>query len=594
MKHIIEVLENRVKESSTLIALSYKDNQKWHYYRWQDVLRITKLVGAGLLSLDIEPKDSIGIISTTRVKWMLSDIGCMMARAISIPIYPNLSEEETSYIINHSECKLLIIEDMLQLQSWKKIKDKCPSVKHIIVMRPDESELPENCYTWNQLLQRGSMYQTENSNWYQTNFQAIETTDVFTIPYTSGTTGKPKGVVLSYKQILSEMKDVFALMPVDERDTSLCFLPQSHIMGRLETFGSIYAGYKVAFAESIELFKKNMEEVKPTFIIAVPRVFEKIHTAIQLKLSQSAAASKPIKSILNVGKSIINTVENKNPIPLKFSISNLALKYLLGGKIKAGFGGRLRFAFSGGAPLSKEIAEFFFAVGIPVYEGYGLTETTASVCFNSPLKYKLGTVGPAIGDVEIKIAEEDGEILVKSDKVMVEYYKNPEETNKVFVDGYFRTGDIGEIDSEGFVKITDRKKDLIKTAGGKYVVPQKLLNRLKLNPLISQALIIGDQRRYVIALITLDKDSAISFAMENSIEFKDYQDLLENKKMIRAIKDIVAEANSTLASFESIKKFKILPEDFTVEGGELTPSMKIKRRVIEEKYSSEIEMLYGN
>lgn len=592
MKHILEALEHRAKVSSTLIALSYKDNQKWHYYRWQDVLRIAKLIGAGLLSCELEPGDRVGIISNTRVEWMLSDLGCMTARLISVPVYPNLSPEETAYIINDSGCKLLILENETQVNNWKSIKEQCPNVKSVIVISNND-QLDEDIYSWNSLLQRGGLFQSDRPNWYLESLQNLTSECVATIPYTSGTTGKPKGVVLRHRQLISELEDLFAIVPVDERDTSLCFLPQSHIMGRVETLGSIYAGYRVAFAESMDLFRKNIAEVKPTFLIAVPRVFEKIHTAILLKLNQSPLAAKPIKKFIGFGKAIIESVEKRNPIPLGLSIPNLTLKYLLGGKIKEVFGGKLRFAISGGAPLSQDIAEFFFSIGIPLYEGYGLTETTASISLNSPLKYKLGTVGQALGDAEIKISEKDGEILVKSDKVMKEYYNNQEATDEVFSDGYFHTGDIGEFDEEGYLKITDRKKDLIKTAGGKYVVPQKLSRFLQKEPLISQSLIIGDQQRYIVALISLDAETLKAFAKEHSIAVDSYEDLTKSKKVHQHIKSAIANANAELASFETIKKFYIVPQDFTVEGGELTPSMKKKRRVIEEKYAAEINKLYG-
>lgn len=591
MNNLVALLEKRVKESSTLIALTYKDNHRWHYYRWQDVHRITRLVAAGFLSLEIEPGDKIGILSNTRVEWMLSDLACMCARAISVPIYPNLNDEDTAYIINHSECKILILENSQQWERWQKIKSQCPNVKEIILFRAESSDA--NWYTWNSLLQKGGAYQNENPGWYKENLNAIKSTDIFTIPYTSGTTGRPKGVVLTYEQIMSELEDVFSIMPVDERDTTLTFLPLSHILGRVETLGSLHKAYKVAFAESSDLLKRNILEIRPTFMIAVPRVFEKIHTAILVKMSQSQWVASPIQKLIDFSKSVTRIVENRKPIPLLMSLPNLAIRNLLGKKIRDTLGGRLRFAVSGGAPLRKDIAEFFFSVGIPIYEGYGLTETTAGVCFNSPLKYKMGSVGPALADVTLKIAE-DGEILVQSKKIMKEYYKNPEETQKVFKDGFFCTGDIGEIDSDGFLTITDRKKDLIKTAGGKYVAPQKLTDLLKHSPYISQVHIHGDQQRYVVALITLNEESIRHYASEHQIEYKDLLELSQNTEVRKLIKEAVANANSQLASFESIKKFHILPNDFSIETGEMTPSMKLKRKFIDQKFKQELDQLHGN
>lgn len=592
MDNVVALLEKRVKESSTQIALTYKDKGRWHYYRWQDVQRIASFLAGGLAELGVTAGDRVGIVSNTRAEWFLSDLGIMMARGISIPIYPNINSEETSFVINNSECKVLILENAQQWKKWQKLKSQCPSVKSVVIMRPDDIEKSTDWLEWNAVLNIGSEYLQSHSSWLTSTTGQIHKDDVVTIPYTSGTTGLPKGVVLTHQQIMSELHDVFAIMPVDDRDVTLTFLPLSHILGRVETLGSLQAGYRLAFAESTDKLKENLKEVRPTFLIGVPRIFEKIYSGINMQMNQSKAVGRPLQKVIAFSKSIAKKVEKGFPIPWALSLPHRMVHSLLSGKIKDAFGGELRFAVSGGAPLDAQIAEFFFAVGIPVYEGYGLTETTAGVCFNSPLKYRLGTVGPALEDVELKIAD-DGEILVKSKKVMREYYKNAEATEAVFQDGYLCTGDIGEIDRDGFLKITDRKKDLIKTAGGKYVAPQKLAGLLKRSPFVSNVHIHGDKKRYIVCLLTLNESAIQQYAKENEIAFSSYKELLATRQIQSLAKSIIADANAQLASFESIKKFRILPEEFTVESGELTPSLKVKRKFCDQKFEALIEEMYS-
>lgn len=592
MNNVVALLEKRVKQSSTQIALTYKDKGRWHYYRWQDVQRISNFLAAGLAKMGIVPGDRVGIIANTRAEWFLSDLAVMIARGISVPIYPNINSDETSFVINNSECKVLILENAHQWKRWQKLKPQCPGVQSVIIMRPEGLEKSDDWQEWNTILNSGSEYLHSNPNWLSTTVSQVQEDDIVTIPYTSGTTGFPKGVVLTHRQIMSELQDVFTIMPVDDRDTTLTFLPLSHILGRVETLGSVQSGYRLAFAESTDKLKENLREVKPTFIIGVPRIFEKIHTGINMQMNQSKAIGRPLQKVIDFSSSIARRVEKGLAIPWSLSVPHRLVHSLLSAKIKEAFGGQLRFAVSGGAPLDAQIAEFFFAVGIPVYEGYGLTETTAGVCFNSPLNYKLGTVGPALADVELKIAD-DGEILIKSAKVMKEYYKNPEATEKVFQNGYFCTGDIGEIDSEGFLRITDRKKDLIKTAGGKYVAPQKLAGLLKRSSFVSNVHIHGDKKRYIVALLALNEEAIRQYANEKEIPFSTYEELLNNRQIQQLSKSIVADANAELASFESVKKFRVLPHDFTIETGELTPSLKVKRKFCDEKYKSLIDEMYS-
>jgi long-chain acyl-CoA synthetase len=362
-------------------------------------------------------------------------------------------------------------------------------------------------------------------------------------------------------------------------------------MGRVEHWGHVYIGWTMAYAESIEKIRYNLPEIQPTVMVAVPRIFEKVYSAILAQVETQALRKKIFDWAMEIGRQISYKKVTHQLIPLKLLLQYEAAKKLVLNKVSEAFGGKLRFAISGGAPISKDLAQFFHAAGILILEGYGLTETTAAIAINTPYNYRFGSVGRPVGEAKIKIAE-DGEILVKSHKVMKEYLKDPKNTAEVLKDGWFHTGDIGEVLPSGDIRITDRKKDLIKTAGGKYVAPQKLEALLLNNPLISHALIHGDQKKYIVALVTLDRLYLEKWAQEKDWTYNKWTDLAEHPDVIEAVRETVNKANSQLASFESIKKFKILPQEFTVEGGELTPSLKVKRKLLDKRFHEVIESLY--
>lgn len=589
-KNLIHHLIDRYEKLPTHVAIQYKDRGRWHSYRWQDVFHLVGSLAAGLADQGVVKGDRIAIMSETRPEWFISDLSIMGLGAITIPIYPNVQSEEVDFILTDSGTKILILEDQEQFERWEQILSNHPNVK-IVVMTPKDLSQEKDWITWSSLLEIGRTEIKTNKNFLQHLADNITLDDIATIPYTSGTTGRPKGVVLAHEQIMSELEDVFSIIPVNEKDLSLTFLPLSHILGRVEAWGSIFAGYALGFAESTDKLRSNLIELKPTFLIAVPRIFEKLYAAIISQTENNVLKKKLFQAALAVGKKHQALVRAKLDIPISLALQYQAFDKLVFQTIREKLGGRIRFAVSGGAPLSGELAEFFHAVGLLILEGYGLTETTAGACFNSPLKYKLGTVGPALADVQIKIAE-DGEILIRSKKVMKSYYNNPEATAAAIVDSYLKTGDIGEVDSEGFLKITDRKKDLIKTAGGKYVAPQKLEALLKRNPLISNVLIHGDHRKYIVALIALNQASVEDYAQRNELKYSDYKKFIDSREIQKRIKETVSEANAELASYESIKKFHIVDTDFTIENGALTPSLKVKRKVVETKYKKELDDLY--
>lgn len=545
---------------SNATALKWKKHDVWETRTWQDYMRIVTKICEQLDDLKIKSNAHVGLLSNTSVQWSVCDVATIASGRVLVPLYASLSDDDVIYILNHAECDALFLEGDQAYSQFERVKNRLK--KNIITIRMDEIDLIASSVTDAQV--ESVIARSE----------LIDREDTITILYTSGTTGTPKGVVMPERALVSEIEETFGLFTLSEMDCSLSFLPFAHVMGRVEHWGSLSKGYTLAFAQSIDTLKIDLKEIKPTLLVAVPRVFEKIYAGILSQVETQVTKKKIFEWARETSKQVQYYRETKQSIPFHVIAQFELAQQLVFKKIRSAFGGRLRFAISGGAPLQAELGQFFLSLGIKVLEGYGLSETFAAIAVNTESQFKFGTVGKPIGDVEIKFAE-DGEILVKSDKVMKGYYKDKESTDKSFDGAYFKTGDIGEFTSDGFLKITDRKKDLIKTSGGKYVAPQKLEGLLKQEPLIAQTLIVGDQRKYIVAILAADP---------NTTE--------DNKQNRDKMKAQVQKINGELSSFESIKKFEIVFEAWTVENGNLTPSMKIKRKVLEQKYSEIIENLY--
>ncbi len=589
-KTICDYILQTKNKNSDKPAIFTKKHGHWDEISWGQYYDHIATAASALLAMGIKPQSKVAIMSNTRLEWSVCDHAIMGIQAITIPIYQTATAKDLQHILNNSEAEILFIENRAMLKLFLSIKENCPSVKKVIsieVVRDSDTEF----MNWIEFLNLGKQEKVSQEKKFRELCEATTRQDVATILYTSGTTGLPKGVVLTHEQIMSEIIDAFPYLGVTTDDLVLSFLPYAHVLGRIETWGHMIIGFQMAYAESIEKVRTNLLEIRPTIIVAVPRIFEKVYSAIYAQLSNNIFMSKVFQRALAVGKELSQCKLEHKPINLQLLLEFQIANRLILSKVREAFGGRLRFAMSGGAPISKDIATFFHACGILILEGYGLTETTAAICSNTPFNYKFGSVGRPIGDVQIKIAD-DGEILVKSKKVMREYYKDPQSTAEAFTDGWFHTGDIGELLSSGDLKITDRKKDLIKTAGGKYVAPQHLENLLKLNPFISHALIHGDQKKYVVALITIEPQFLKNFAKEKNISYQDMTSLSQHHLVLELVRKGVAETNSQLASFETIKRFTVLPNDFTVESGELTPSLKVKRKYLDKKYFNQIEALY--
>lgn len=585
-------------------ALQFKKDRTWQEVSWKDYRSWVEQTAAALIELGARPGDRVALFASTRYEWALTDLAALSMGVIIVPVYHTMTADELEHILLDSGSRLLIVENAQLLKIFKSIENKTPLVEKVILLDPPKEMRGTNLtsrpwMSFEDLRKEGQNKIQEHKNEWKLRLKALTIDTPATIIYTSGTTGKPKGVLLTHRQIASEVNESFSYVGATHQDISLTFLPYSHILGRIELWGSLSLGFTLAFAESIEKIRANLQEVKPTIMVAVPRIFEKIYLAIQSQIETNSLRKKLFVWALDIGKTIGELKIARRPIPLRLLPQFEIADRLVLSKVRDAFGGRLRFAISGGAPLNQDIGQFFHSCGVLVLEGYGLTETTAAVCVNTPFDYAFGTVGKPIGDVQIQIAA-DGEVLLKSDKIMKEYYNDPEATAKVFnAEGWFLTGDIGEITSTGQLRITDRKKDLIKTAGGKYVAPQKLEALLKTHPLLSHVHIHGDQRKFVSALITLDPQNLSQFAKEKGLpvptsgDHEALQTLSRHAIVQDSVRKVVAEANSQLASFETIKRFLILPRDFSIETGELTPSLKMKRRFIDQKYKSELDSLYS-
>lgn len=571
--------------------------ENWLSLNWDEYRRLVESLAAGLQAIGVRKGDRIAILCNTRVEWAALDLAILGLGAVTVPIYPSSTAEDVSFILHDCQAKVFFVESSDVLRRLKKNwfddpKHRRPE-KTILVDAPIKTEAPSfvATSTLDALQQQGETALKASPTLYELAVSELRTEDVATIIYTSGTTGRPRGVVHTHSQVLSEVAEAFPLLGASSSDVSLSFLPYAHVLGRIEVWGHAVIGYTMGFAESLDRLKQGFQEIRPTLIIAVPRIFEKIHAGILAQADISPLRRKAFDWALDVGRKVSACKQEKKAIPLDVALQYAAARKLVFDAIQERLGGRLRFAVCGGAPLNRSIAEFFHAAGLLILEGYGLTETTAAVCVNTPFDYRFGTVGKPIGDVKIKIAD-DGEVLIQSRKVMKEYLGDPVGTAEAMKDGWFHSGDIGEFDEQGHLKITDRKKDLLKTAGGKYVAPQRLEGFIRLSPFISNVHIHGDNRKFCVALVTLATETLEPWARENGLSFKSTDELAQHPKVKELVRKAIADANSHLAPFETIKNFAILDHDFTVESGELTPSLKVKRKVVDEKYRNLLDSLY--
>jgi long-chain acyl-CoA synthetase len=588
---------DRAERFSDRIAQRVKVEGAWHDVTWGRLASEVREIALGLLALGREAGDPVGILSQTRAEWSRADFAVLTIGGVTVPVYPTYPAETLAYIVRDAGVRTLFVEDPVQLGKALGALGEMPSLDSVVLMEgaapPQGPDRRLRVVDWAGLRALGREAHARLAATLDARLAAARPADIATIVYTSGTTGFPKGVVQTHANHLAAMRMIEQVTEVRPFDVHLLFLPLAHSFGRMESFLGVYLPLTTAFAESLERLADNLREVRPHFLCSVPRVFEKVYARILSGVeSGSPVRRRLFHWALGVGRRASRAVQDGRPLPLGLRLQRAVADHLVFSKLKAALGGRLRFCVSGGAPLSPEIAEFFHAAGILILEGYGLTETCPILTSNHPGAFKFGTVGRPFPGVELRIAE-DGEILARGPNVARGYHGRPEETAAVFgEDGWLRTGDVGEIDADGFLRITDRKKDLIKTSGGSYVAPQAIENLLKADPFVSQALVEGDRRPYPVALITVNADALASLARERGLDDAPATELVRHPAVVDRVRRIVDGVNAHLASYAQIKRFAVLPVDFTQDGGELTPTLKVKRREVRAKYADVIASLY--
>jgi len=543
----------------------------------------------GLKALGFEAGQRLCLLSENRPAWTMTDFATLCAGGLTVPIYTTLVPEQVRYIIDDSDATVVVVSNA---EHWKKIEPLRPGlakVKHYITFA---DEAPAGVLTLKAVQEKGRALAAAQPGLFDELVARVKPGDEATLIYTSGTTGVPKGVVLTHDNLVSNIRTSAEIIHISPKDTALSFLPLSHVLERMVMFIYIYKGSTVAFAESVEAVAQNLLEVRPHLMVSVPRVFEKIYAKV---MDQVLASPAPRRKIffwaLKVGKAYAALKLAGKPVPGGLSFKRSIAAKLVFSKITAKTGGRVRLFVSGGAPLSKDIAEFFYAIGLTILEGYGLTETSPVISINALEATRLGTVGKVIPGVEVKIAA-DGEILARGPNIMKGYYKKEAETREVFENGWFKTGDIGRFDNDGFLVITDRKKDLIITSGGKNIAPQPIENLLKTSPYIASAVVIGDRRRFVSALVIPQFEKLSEYAKGQGIAFTGMEDLVRDKKIVAFLLNEVTKATPQLASYERVKKIAVLPRDFEIEKGEITPSLKVRRANVTAKYQEMIDAIY--
>jgi long-chain acyl-CoA synthetase len=600
-RNLAEMFFDRAAVRSARPRYTVKRDGVWCEVTWEQAANAVRETAAGLLELGIVPGQKVAILSTTRPEWIEADLAVYACGGVSVPIYQSNLPHECGYILANSGSRVCFVEDPKQLDKIRTTQregfeldgQQCPvRVDRIVLMEGDSEE--SDVVSLTELRSRGRAALGRLEETLATRVATTGRDDLATIVYTSGTTGPPKGVLQTHGNHLAALEAVGAIDLAREGEIDFLFLPLAHSFARMLEYYGLWMGTVTAFASSIDAVAQEIAEVRPHVIPSVPRIFEKIYA----RILSTREASGMLKQALfdwavGVGRERSLCEQEHRPAPILTAAQALVADGLVLARIRQALGGRVRLMVSGGAPLAREIMEFFHAAGILVLEGYGLTETTPILTVNRPDHFKFGTVGPAIDGVTVRIAE-DGEILAKGPNIAHGYHQRPEATAESWDhDGWFHTGDIGELDADGFLRITDRKKDLIKTSGGKYVAPQNIENLLKTQPHISQAVVIGDNRKYCVALLTVDVDEVERFARAHDIGGIDRAGLVQHPKVVELIDAEVQNVNKQLASYESVKYFRILDRDFAQESGELTPSLKVKRKVVTERFRDLIDEMYG-
>ena len=585
--------ENAVRYAEQT-AISYKRQGVFLSVTYGEFYERVLLLARGLCKAGMQPGDKVAIFSENRLGWAISDFGIQCGGGITVPIYATNTGQQAAYIINHCGARIVFVSTKGQYEKLLAIRDEIPAVELVISYERFMGERSFPVYTQYQLSEVSTPLSPEEKEQIEERIAKITPDDILTVIYTSGTTGRPKGVLLTqYNVICNAHYGIKRIGGLNRDEVFLSFLPLSHILERTGGYYvSLLSGKHIAFAEDVKKVMENMVEIRPTCMVSVPRLFEKVYSRIYENVHQMSTLRKWLfHRAVKIGGEYVN-----KKYVQKVPVGTLALRYrffdrLVFKKIRDRFGGRLSSMICGGAPLDKTINEFMWTIGIHVYCGYGLTETSPVVTLSSPNEIRFDSVGKKIDETELKLAA-DGELLVKGPQVMQNYYKNEEATAKAFEDGWFKTGDIVRIDEQGFVYIVDRKKEIIVTAGGKNIAPQPIENELKLDKYISQAIVFGDRKPYLVALLTPNIERLIDLSREEGLDYLDLEELAQNQRIKELYTQRIDELNRTLPPYSTIKYFALIPQDFSIEGGELTPTLKLKRKEIYGKYKDIVDEMY--
>jgi long-chain acyl-CoA synthetase len=568
-----------------------KKNGQYQPLSTAEFARRVRNISSGLKALGLNKGDKVVILSENRPEWVMVDVATVCSRGVAVPVYTNLTSDQIRYIINDSQARFLVCSNLKLWQKVASIRPELPLIEKYILM---EGAMPGEVMSLKEVEERGEEYNLNHPDDFDRLAESIQPDDLATIIYTSGTTGVPKGAMLSHYNLVNNIETLHSLVDFNGGDRALSFLPLSHVLERMCTYAWLYVGACIAYAESVDTVADNLMEARPTIMVSVPRFFDKFYAAVIDSVLASPNLERRIFFwALQIGRKYAQLKLNHSHLPAWLKLRYQLASKLVFSKIVERTGGRIRFFVSGGAPLSREIAEFFYALGIMIIEGYGLTETSPVISLNTLTDFKFGTVGKILPGEEVKFAP-DGEILVRGPNVMKGYFNKEAETKEAFEDGWFKTGDVGYLDQDGFLVITDRKKDIIVTSGGKNVAPQPIENALAASPYIANAVVVGDRRKFVSALIVPDFEKLKKYAAENNITFSSNRELIDRPEIYEFFMQEINRLTPHLASYEKIKKIILLDRDFEIEAGEMTPTLKVRRKVVEEKYKPLIDRLYAD
>ncbi len=585
-----QMLLEQIHANADDTALKFKKNNEWESLTYGQFGKKITTLAAAMIQSGIKTGDRVGIYSANRYEWAITDFACILAGAICVPIYATNTKDQAAFIIKDAGMKLMFAGDHLQYQNLEAIAAQKDPVFSIIAYDPDTPVNPEVAQTFDAVLRSAEpdLAATE----IQQRLGAVKKDDVTTIIYTSGTTGTPKGVMLTHANLFHQMTVIDAGFDVSRKDTSLCFLPLSHVLERMWSYYVYYKGATHHYLEDPKQVIETLKDVRPTAMVSVPRLYEKIYATVKNTLETAPLAKKILfRQALNTGDAYYRKLRSNAPIPLWLKLRHAIFDRLVLSKIRETVGGDKNFFAAGGAPLDQAIETFFFACGLLICQGYGLTETSPMISCNTPGDFRFGTVGKPVPGCQVRLSK-DGEIQVKGPQVMKGYYNLPRKTAEEFEDGWFKTGDVGEFDADGFLKITDRIKDLIITSGGKNIAPQHIETLVGKDYFIEQIAVIGDQRQFISALVVPFFEGLEAWAAKKQIVWTSTRELLEHPEVVAFYRKRIDYHSRPLARYETIKKFTLIPEPFTIEGGEITPTLKLRRKNITQRYQAKIDAMY--